>query len=172
MSGDLNYGAVQFIDGRAYVGGGGPEAQKAREREQAKARQREQQEAREQAERERRAAAEERYGPMLEAWPSVRAELTRRQQEAEERLRVALVESPVFGALLDVMSAQRAAFLGGQAAGSARSEITRQPFTSAGMSPRPPDLLDIVRRMAEESGAEVLGAARAVVADAGDGEDG
>lgn len=161
---DPNYGSVREIDGKLYVGGAGPEAKKAQAREDARALQRAEQEARAEAERARVAEAQERYGPALEAWPAVRAELTRRREDAEERLRVALVESPVFSALMDVVAAQRAADLGGRAIGSMRSEITGQPFYVSSVPPRSLDLSEVVRLMGEEVGPGVLEEARATVA--------
>lgn len=166
---DPAYGSVQNIDGRLYVGGAGPEAMKAKEREEAKARQKAEREARAEAERARVAELQERYGPALEAWPAVRAELTRRREEAEERLRAALVESPVFGALMDVVSAQRASDLGGRSAGGMRAEITGQPFAVSSMPSRLLDLLEVVRQMGEEAGPAVLEEARAQVAPPAEG---
>lgn len=160
---DPAYGSVQNIDGRLYVGGAGPEAKRAREREEARERQRAQEAERAEAERARVEEATARYGPALEAWPAVRAELHRHREEAEERLRVALVESPVFGALLDVLSAQRAEFRGAQQAGAQRAEITRQPYLSS-TPPKPLDLLELVRSMADESAVAVLTDAREQVA--------
>lgn len=156
---------VHEIDGRLYVGGASPEAQKAREREEAKRRHKAQQEALALAERERRESAEAQHGPMLEAWPAVRQELARRQEEAEARLLSELAVSPVFGAFVEVLAVQRARHLGSSSVGAARSEITGQTF----LSPSPPSLLDllgVVRKMGEESGRSVLGEARAVAEEA------
>lgn len=161
---DPAYGSVQNIDGRLYVGGAGPEAKKAREREEARERQRAQEEARAEAERARVAELEERHGPMLEAWPGVRAELTRRQQEAEERLRVALAESPVFGALIEVLAASKAQFLGGQSVGAARAEISGRPYVGS-TSPKRLDVLELVRELGDGAARDVLAEARARVAE-------
>lgn len=162
---DPAYGSVQDIDGRLYVGGAGPEARKAMEREEMKARQRAEQEQRAREEVARRERLEAELAPLLEPWPRVRAELDRRAVEARERLVAAIEESPVFSAFADVLAAERAAWLGARDVAGARSSIDGRPRAQTPVAYS--ELLSVVREVGEGRAAGLLAEVRAAEAPEG-----